>query len=411
MVKQNHSGLKIRLEYLVFFSWVAIVSFQEFLNYILPIPLRIFEFFLATILFAKILFKTDHFTHLRFNIFTFITICLTIYGSFILLLDFSLSHSKFFLYFILPLLVYSYTIENKIKFDQKYYSTLYFFLFIIGLFGFYEAIFANYILADIVVNKGAVSQDHALKGLYLQKVNTAVPFYRPVSFIMEFVYYSYFCLAFVYISFLHYSFTKNILHFGLFVFSIILLASTLSISAIFSAVVSFFLLFFTKSLIAGKIKIIIISIVVISITLIIVLKIGEVYDIAIFSRLILFLEGKDIQAESHFRNSIDYFSFSIFGSSWSDQAYEHEFLDSIHRIGFMAIGYFVFYILIFINILKYILLKNKDSMLFYPIFLMLVSLFIIGFVHHSFSATSLTAIFLFIFATIENKAKLPQDQQ
>ena len=96
---------------------------------------------------------------------------------------------------------------------------------------------------------------------------------------------------------------------------------------------------------------------------------------------------------------------SFLGKSW-ETTYEHEYIDAYMRMGILgATTYFLVYLLIYLRIAKVMLTRSPLAVWAAPAFLLMTSFIFIGFVHHSFCATNLTAFFLILFATVENSIR------
>ena len=95
----------------------------------------------------------------------------------------------------------------------------------------------------------------------------------------------------------------------------------------------------------------------------------------------------------------------LIGKSWH-RTCEHEYIDAFMRMGTIgATAYFLAFLALFFKAMRFLLRRGPLAVWATPAVLLLSAFILIGFVHHSFCATNLTALVTILFATAQNSSR------
>jgi hypothetical protein len=393
-------------QYLLFYIWVPLICFQEFLNFLLPVSLRFYETFLCFGFFGLSLIQFGRWRKSDYSFIAVLSIVVFLFSCAMLVQDINALNMRWFMYATMPLVGYTCVRGLEIRFNERFAMFTMFLFLVVTAYGIYEYFFAQYQLADIVAARGKVTTEYMYMGMYLQKINTANRFYRSMSFILEFVYFGYFGLASVFLCVAWYmrSHTKTALVSILIaVFGTLTSLSMSTVAAGFVSLVAYGLL---KARPRKKFILLIVLAIGIGVYYSLIVMVNNKIDVGFVKRLVMVAEGTDYSTQQHMQLSWEELSkVSFLGKSW-ETTYEHEYIDAYMRMGILgATTYFLVYLLIYLRIAKVMLTRSPLAVWAAPAFLLMTSFIFIGFVHHSFCATNLTAFFLILFATVENSIR------
>jgi hypothetical protein len=393
--------------YALIYIWVPIMCLQEFLNYLLPVSLRMYELFMCmyfgVVTFIGIVRKPSS-DYSPISVLSLVVFAVSIL---VLVRDVSGENMRWFMYANMPLVGYAGVRYLKIPFSERWVRFVILCFVFTTAYGIYEYFFANYQLADIVVRSGKVTKEYAYSGMYLQKVNLSVPFYRSMSFIMEFVYFGYFGAASVFLCLSWYLYRPGLRPFLLFLISCLGTLTSLSLSVMASVCGAVALFGLLKGSTRLRILIVVAFVLAFFSYYQLILLLSDYLNLGFGYRMLMFTRGYDASAHTHMVLSWRILADApLIGKSWH-RIYEHEYIDAFMRMGIIgATAYYLAFLALFYKATRFLLRRGPLAVWATPAFLLLSAFILIGFVHHSFCATNLAALVTILFATAENSSRI-----
>ena len=292
----------------------------------------------------------------------------------------------------------TYVFVKTINYEEKLellFNLNYFFLCIVVFFGIYEYLFAQDFLRLYCIEVSGRAEELDFPHTF---------FYRSISFVMNFVHFSYYGLLCYFIAFAKTLQKPNIFKFVFLILSFLGLVSSVGFSAIAIAV-SFTVLYMT---IFGKwrqkagIILVIISVFLIMNYLYANFK----ESFGFFQRIDLLFTQKDSGHRFLFLN--DFLrELKFFGTGSFEMSFEQEYFDAWQRFGVpMGTIYLCLTFTIYYRALKMAIRFNEMRIYTIPLLLYCIAYLIIGFVHHTIdNSNQIILVFAFI-AMVENRYKV-----
>lgn len=370
-------------------------NFQHFLNFFLPVSLKWFSIlflcYIYVYLFLVLVYKLNI---TKFDWLFFVYFIFLLYTTGLLAKGAQISNVVGFLNINLPFLCYFFirAIKYEKKFEFFFYLNL-FFLCIVVFYGIYEYFYAQDILRILCIQFGHGADAEWPYNSY----------YRSVSFIMNYVHFSYYGLL-LYLIFLIRAVNKNtIASYILLLLAFAGLCTSIGLTTILLA--GFFSVYYI--LFSGKIsqKLGLFLFIAIVCAGLIYLYYNYKDSIEIFQRIDMMKSenksGHDFVFISQLLENL-----LFFGTGSFSMVFEQEYFDAWQRFGvIMGTLYLIVSLGIYFRACR-IAIKFKEMQLYsIPIALYCISNVFIGFVHHTIDNTNQYILVFSFIAMLENRYK------